>query len=149
MNFTHLHLRESIEFVQNIEDDIELDVSESLFLQIFLVMYKNSIDAFRNNGIDKGSRFLFLDAKRDDDKSVVIEVKDSGGGIDDKVFGEIFEPYKTTKKELKGVGVGLYMVHQIVTKNFDGVIYVQNESFEYMGKKLKGAKFVMVLPINK
>ncbi|MCG8618068.1 MAG: ATP-binding protein, partial [Desulfobacterales bacterium] len=45
---------------------------------------------------------------------VCLSVGDSGPGIDPAVLPKIFEPYYTTKKEGKGSGVGLSVVHGVV-----------------------------------
>ena len=46
------------------------------------------------------------------DKDIIIEVKDNGIGIDEKMMGKIFEPYFTTKA--KGTGLGLSIVKRII-----------------------------------
>jgi PAS domain S-box-containing protein len=65
-------------------------------------------------------------------------VKDSGSGIDPKIYDKIFDPYFTTKDVGKGTGMGLAVVHGIV-KNHKGKIYVDSE----LGK---GTTFTIVFP---
>ncbi len=45
-------------------------------------------------------------------KNILIDIKDNGVGIDDKMITKIFEPYFTTKN--KGTGLGLSIVKRII-----------------------------------
>ncbi|MEA2082104.1 MAG: ATP-binding protein, partial [Elusimicrobiota bacterium] len=51
---------------------------------------------------------------------IVIEIRDNGHGINKKDFRKIFEPYHSTKKE-KGSGLGLFMVHNIISSLHGGI----------------------------
>jgi signal transduction histidine kinase len=45
------------------------------------------------------------------------EVADSGSGLDDEARRRIFEPYYTTKADRGGSGLGMAIVHRIVTEH--------------------------------
>lgn len=49
------------------------------------------------------------------DHEVVIEVRDTGGGIDPAVLDHIFEPFYTTKGPDSGTGLGLWICHSIAS----------------------------------
>lgn len=67
---------------------------------------------------------------------VTVEVRDSGPGIDPQQAAAIFEPFVTTKAE--GTGLGLWIVHQIVTAH-GGSVQAANAA-------TGGAVFTMRLP---
>jgi CheY-like chemotaxis protein len=71
---------------------------------------------------------------------VRLTVRDTGGGIAPAIMGRIFDPYFTTKEVGKGTGMGLAVVHGIVTHH-GGTISVQS----VLGQ---GASFQVYLPVR-
>lgn len=57
---------------------------------------------------------------------VLLEVRDSGTGIESEVLASIFEPYFTTKEHGKGTGLGLSMVYGFINLS-QGHIYVDSD----------------------
>ena len=72
-------------------------------------------------------------------KYALLEVADTGTGIDPSVIDKIFDPYFTTREQGKGSGLGLAVVHGIV-KESGGDIRVDSE-------KGKGSVFRVFWPL--
>ncbi|MDD3272202.1 MAG: PAS domain S-box protein [Syntrophomonadaceae bacterium] len=51
-----------------------------------------------------------------DKNFVILEVSDNAAGIEESVLDSIFEPFITTKSVRQGMGLGLSVVHTIVTR---------------------------------
>lgn len=64
-----------------------------------------------------------VDAKEDGRSWV--KVSDNAGGIDDKVYESLFEPYISTKTT-SGSGLGLYMSKMIIEQNMGGLLVATN-----------------------
>jgi CheY-like chemotaxis protein len=56
---------------------------------------------------------------------LLITVRDSGCGMDEQTLGRVFEPFFTTKPKEEGTGLGLSVVHGIVTSHA-GAITVES-----------------------
>jgi PAS domain S-box-containing protein len=70
---------------------------------------------------------------------VVIEIHDNGPGIPEAAQSQIWDPFWTTKDEGEGTGLGLAVVHGIVTDH-GGTISLESTAGA-------GARFVVSLPI--
>jgi len=58
---------------------------------------------------------------------LAVGITDHGSGIAPEVQSKIFEPFFTTKPVGKGTGLGLEIVHRIVTQNFSGSVEVNSK----------------------
>jgi PAS domain S-box-containing protein len=72
--------------------------------------------------------------------SVRITFEDTGCGIAEKDIDRVFEPFFSTKKEIKGVGLGLSTSYATI-EGYGGKISVESEEG-------KGSTFIFDLPIN-
>lgn len=136
-----------IEIVKNIED-IKILGFQNQLLHVLINILKNSRDEVLKSDDKKENKyFIFIDVYKKDN-SVIIKIKDTLGGIQEKIINNIFDPYFSTKKKNGGTGIGLYMSKQIVEDHMDGKIEALNVEYEYEGVFYKGAEFTITLPLN-
>ena len=86
--------------------------------QAFFNIIRNGIQAM------KGTGTLGLESYQKGDQ-VGVRIRDTGPGISRENIGMIFDPFFTTKGPDEGTGLGLYIVHQIVTK-YGGTVTVES-----------------------
>ncbi len=67
-------------------------------------------------------------------------IGDHGAGIPADVLPHIFEPFFTTKPQGSGTGLGLEIVHRIITQKFDGTIAVESHPGD--------TRFIVRLPLK-
>jgi C4-dicarboxylate-specific signal transduction histidine kinase len=87
--------------------------------QVFLNLIINATDAMKNS---KEKR-LHISTAKNGGEGIIVCVKDSGSGFDQKEKDNVFEPFFTTKKE--GMGMGL-PIAQTIIKALHGEIWVEN-----------------------
>ena len=121
---------------------IVVESYENELNQVLLNILSNSKDALKN--INEDNRFIRVSLFKKDENAI-IEIIDSGGGIDEKIINRVFEPYFTTKHKSQGTGLGLYMTHKIIKESINGNIFIENCS--YRGFK-KCAKVTLSIPIK-
>ena len=100
--------------------------------QVFMNLLINAGQAVTSPGtITLKSRY--------DDNFVFVSVSDDGHGIPDDLRDRIFEPFFTTKEVGKGIGLGLSITRDIITKH-NGEILLESSS--------RGTTFTVKLPRN-
>lgn len=122
-----------------IEEDCRnliLNLNSSKISQVFLNLYKNSLDEFRKKQII--SPCIQIKCLKDD-KYLIVKIADNAGGIPPDIINKIFEPYFSTKSK-NGTGLGLYMSKIIIEQQLSGLIEVTNRN--------GGACFKIMLPLN-
>lgn len=137
---------DKIEVISKIEEIKTFGYKNEL-IHVLVSILQNAKDAFEDRKKNKDKKFVFIRAKKLDEKTIQIKIKDNAGGIPEKIIDRVFEPYFTTKHQSRGTGIGLYMALQMVKKHMEGEISVENQKFSYKDKKYKGACFTLNLPI--
>lgn len=92
-------------------------MNDSLFAWVIENLTKNAVDAMEGQG-----EISFLVEERE--KTVRIDISDTGKGISKSKFKTVFNPGYTTKK--RGWGLGLSLVKRIIESYHGGKIFVKS-----------------------
>ncbi len=101
--------------------------------QVAVNIILNAVQAMPNGGTLNLSSSL-------ENGQIKLEFQDTGCGISPENLHKLFTPFFTTKKEVKGVGLGLAVSYGIVQRHH-GKILVKSKEGE-------GATFTVLLPLN-
>lgn len=116
--------------------------------QVTLNLIKNAIYSMRHKGgcinivLERfaiGASSQFVDSGLEVGNYLKFVIADEGEGIPDEILPQVFDPYFTTKPQAEGTGMGLAMVHGIVSAA-GGWVGVES-------KKGQGSIFTVLLPI--
>ena len=101
----------AVEVVRAYADDLpEIEVYAAELNQVWTNLIDNAIDAMDGHG-------TLRIATRNEGTSIVVEITDSGRGIDPSVLNRVFEPFFTTKDVGKGTGLGLDISRRIIDRH--------------------------------
>ncbi len=97
--------------------------------QVILNLIVNACDAMPSGGslelslsnLEAGEEIAVEGGRLPPGPYVLLEVADTGMGMDEEVRKRIFEPFFTTKDPGKGTGLGLSTVHAIVRRSQGGI----------------------------
>ena len=140
----------TIQIHQHLETETDLIVGDPVQIhQVLMNLCTNAKHAMRKEGgtlelslteailqSEKSAALFHLDPGR----FLKLTVSDTGHGIPHEITERIFDPYFTTKEKGEGTGLGLSVVHGIVTEH-GGAIRVSSE----VGK---GTTFQIFLPLS-
>jgi len=112
--------------------------SEDRLQQVFMNLVSNAVEAMETS---PGERILNISSKPLPEKgSVSVAFTDTGVGIPQENLSKLFEPFFSTKKKGKGVGLGLSVVY--------GIIQEHGGSVQVQSKEGRGTTFTIELPLN-
>lgn len=130
----------SNEFALFIENDFMVIGSYDKIKEVLLNLLSNANEATKNGKISlriKKAHIIPEELKNKEKQYFLVEIEDTGMGIEKSNLKKIFEPFFTTK--ISGTGLGLSISKRII-EDHDGIIDVESE----MGK---GTIFRIYLPI--
>jgi PAS domain S-box-containing protein len=139
--------KNNIKFKEEFEDHIpQVYIDETQIEQVILNFFLNAVDVMIDGGELKvrttKKQLGLLDAKekyivREEDLYyVIIEISDTGKGINPEVIDKIFNPFFTTKKD--GLGLGLSICSRLIEENRGKVDVASTPG--------KGTTFTLALP---
>lgn len=128
LEFVRSTLPVSIEISELLESDSAILGNATQLYQVMLNILTNAAQAIEE---ENGRIVVSLSDLMDQEGSprVSIEVSDSGKGIPEDILASIFEPFFTTKEQGKGTGMGLAVVHGIIT-SYGGEVSFESQPGE-------------------
>jgi signal transduction histidine kinase len=125
-----------VELSLEVKSDRRVPINSELFAWAIENLLKNSLDAIDTRGPNARVHIV----AHEHGNHFVIDVTDTGKGIEKKHKSEIFNPGYSTKK--RGWGLGLSLTRRIVEEYHKGKIFV------YRSTPGEGTTFRMMLPTN-
>jgi ligand-binding sensor domain-containing protein/signal transduction histidine kinase len=116
------------------KEEVRLYINPTKFQQLVMNLCLNAVQAMPK----EGELNMRLYKAKDRDNQVVLEISDTGSGMEKENLVKIFDPLFTTKEPGKGTGLGLFVVKQIVDE-YKGTIEVRSQPGE-------GATFKISFP---
>jgi signal transduction histidine kinase len=113
-----------------------------LFSRVLLNLLTN-IDRYAYPGAEPGQVDITLEKLRPPrgEARFELRVRDYGAGIAEADLPHIFDPFFTTGRDKGGTGLGLAMVHNLVTQGFNGTVRASSVAGE-------GTSFELTLPLR-
>lgn len=144
----------AVESVCELEKDLPkvlMDIGK--IEQVFVNLFNNAIDAMPKGGKLYVHSYLSElkvpvkkvgnnegDIFRLGEEAIIVEIEDTGAGIDEGIINKIFDPFFTTKNRAEGTGLGLSVAKSIIEMH-KGLINVESE-------KGKGTKFTIIFKLS-
>jgi len=121
----------------SIAEGIELDSYPGPYGQVLTNLVLNCVAHAYPDG---GPGAVMVTARRVGDRTIEIVFADDGVGMDEDVLRRIFEPFFTTRRGEGGTGLGLHIVHNLVTFRLGGRIVAASSPGQ-------GTRFTLTLPV--
>jgi signal transduction histidine kinase len=99
------------------------------FSHVLLVLLNNAKEAIMQRHVAHGTITI---KGLVDERGIVVEVFDNGGGVEALKLPHVFDPFFTTKEPESGKGTGLYVAKQMIEQNMKGSISVRNEGYGFV-----------------
>jgi signal transduction histidine kinase len=129
--FNH-EIQKGIEVHLKVPDSISIEAYESKIYQLWSNIIKNAIDAMNQKGN------LYIEAK-EEKKQIHVKISNDGPMIPAEIREKIFDKFFTTKDEVRGTGLGLNIVKQVIDEH-RGKISVSSDE--------RLTSFQLILPKN-
>jgi len=117
-SFKNANIKMNLDLIE----DVRIETYEGEILQVLIVLFQNSKDAFIENNIQ--NPIINIEVSKVDNRLVLL-IQDNAGGIKSEIIDKIFEAYFSTKK--LGQGIGLHLSKQIIEDSLHGTLKVQTD----------------------
>jgi len=106
---------------------------QSAIEQVLINIIQNALQALPDR-----NAFVIIEVSYTD--NVSIKIKDEGTGMDKEIIDRISEPFFTTRTDMGGTGLGMYISYEII-KELSGELVITSE-------KSKGTEVEIIFPLN-
>ncbi len=102
--------------------DVDVEIPEDLVAahaiageieQVLLNLFLNAVKAMADDGSTPAQLTVRVHT---DEKSLLIDIEDTGPGIDPEIADQLFEPFFTTRSPGEGTGLGLAIADRLVSR---------------------------------
>ena len=119
INYLRPRISTKVDLLINTDSkDLEAMMNKPLFEWVIENICKNAVDAMKGKGT------ITINVLQDSDKYVIVDITDTGKGMDKNMFKRVFNPGFTTRQ--RGWGLGLTLAKRIVEGYHGGKIFVKN-----------------------
>ncbi len=118
--------------------DAEIETVPGLISRILANLYENAI-LHGLAGRENGHIHIRISLSAGAPDTVYLDFSDDGNGIPEDIRERVFEPFVSSKKFQGSSGLGLSIVHNIVTSNLRGQIQLEKNSST-------GSRFIITFP---
>lgn len=148
LRFVKAEVPSQVAITLDIADTLHVDADRQRMQQVLVNLIKNALDAISGSGsinIAARMRIESNDANGFPADCIVngdtidISIRDSGSGMSAECVSRIFDPFFTTKDVGHGMGLGLFIVYQIIEEHGGCISAVSIEG--------QGTTFFIRLPI--
>jgi signal transduction histidine kinase len=130
------YIYDNIKIEKSFADDTTLNCIADDLIQVWRNLILNSIQSMQST--DKNLIIITKRISENEKEIIQITITDSGIGIEENNFSNIFKPFYTTKPIGEGIGLGLYTCKTIVEEH--------GGSIEFQSEK-NNTTFMIKLPI--
>jgi signal transduction histidine kinase len=134
VNIVNSELKYVATVVKNYGTLPQVECNAQQLIQVFINLLVNASQAIEKKGV-------ITITSRAAGESVVVEISDTGAGIEEADRARIFEPFFTTKEVGKGTGLGLSIAYDIIQKH-QGELHVESTPGE-------GSSFTVTVPCSR
>lgn len=122
--FSYKATQEKINLVFAPTVRVQLHASRKKLMQVVANLLMNAIESYQGLPVNDKPVFIKLKHKA---RSLQVEVKDYGCGINQHSLEKLFQPGFSEKTGSEAVGLGLYVANEIMREVFDSQITVESQ----------------------
>lgn len=139
LNDVRIQLQIPFHLICERPDNLQVTMDATQLELLLLQLVNNALEAMKDTSVTMSASDIAIEFSQTDNQELKITVQNKGKAIAVDIGDKVFEPFYTTKKAGKGIGLGLSIAKQIVM-NHDGAI-------SYNSSVAEGTCFTCVMPV--